>query len=103
MCDPLIRRTLPWAALLLAASCGPKHLPSGTPTEPGDQQSYNMGALRTSELAYDEAFGGYVAAEPNPVTAELVDGTARPWGTPADFDTLYWSPDSDVTGSYWCS
>ena len=87
--------------LLLTLSCGYKNLSAGTTVEGGAEQLANMKALRTAELAYDAAFDAWVAAAPNPIPPEDVDGTRHTWTMPDDFSTLGWAPDGDVTGSYW--
>jgi len=59
----------------------------------------NVDGIKTAELAYDAAYGFFVAAEPHPEAtpgAELV-----PWGEGnSDFRELGWSPDGPVRGVY---
>lgn len=60
----------------------------------------NVDGIKTSELAYDAAFDGYVSAANYPggdqTKAQVVWDEASSGG----FKTIGWKPDGDVRGSY---
>lgn len=60
----------------------------------------NVDGIKTAELGYDAAFDKFIQQ-----TAPWPDGSPgkpqRPWnGSGSNFQTLGWSPDGDVRGSY---
>ena len=59
----------------------------------------NIDGIKTAEIAMNAAFDTYVAVTTS-VPASTPGKSARPWETGTDFQTLGWSPDGDVRGSY---
>lgn len=62
----------------------------------------NVEAIRTAQLACYEAFESFVEV-PSPVPRP-VEGLTKgsvPWRPGSGFDTLGWSPDGEVRGTYW--
>ena len=59
----------------------------------------NLKGIKTAELAYESNFDVFVQATAYPSTPTK---TTQPWtpGSAGGFDTLGWSPDGDVRGSY---
>lgn len=58
----------------------------------------NVDAIKTAEMTYDAAFDEYLAAAVHPTSTP--NKLQRPWTGNAGFNTLGWSPDGDVRGSY---
>ena len=58
----------------------------------------NLGGIRTAEEAYKAENDVYYAAALNPAAHE--DGKKVAWGTPANFETIGFSPAADVYYSY---
>jgi type IV pilus assembly protein PilA len=59
----------------------------------------NVDGIKTAELAYEASFDQYVAntaMHPN----SSPNKQQRAWTTGSNFDTLGWSPDGNVRGSY---
>ncbi len=61
----------------------------------------NVDGIKTAELAYDAAFDEFVPTAPHPRRVQELTGDAVPWRNPTDFNTLGWSSDGDVRGTYW--
>jgi hypothetical protein len=61
-----------------------------------------VAGIRTAELAFEEAFGVYVASDWYPRSVDAIDADAVPWGEPPleGFGALGWSPAEDVVGTY---
>jgi len=60
----------------------------------------NIRGLLTAQMAYHAAFDKYVEAAPWPRPKELLTAEAVTWPKGSQFDTLGWSPDGKVLGSY---
>ena len=59
----------------------------------------NIDGIKTAEIAYDAAYDAYIYQSiPHP--SSLPGKAQRPWTTGSNFDTLGWSPDGEVRGSY---
>ncbi len=58
----------------------------------------NVDGIKTAELAYNMAFGKYVAADAAPTGTP--DKTLKDWTYPADFQTIGWEPTGKVRGAY---
>lgn len=58
----------------------------------------NVDGIKTAELAYNMAFGTYIAAAPAP--RGIPDKTLQDWTYPADFQTIGWQPSGKVQGTY---
>ena len=56
----------------------------------------NVDGIKTAEMAYDAAFDTYIVE----ATAQPPGKTQREWTAGSAFDTLGWSPDGSVRGSY---
>lgn len=62
----------------------------------------NVAGIKTAQLAYDAAFDTFVPVpQPHPRPAERLDAEAVDWPSGSRFDTLGWSPDGPVRGTYW--
>ena len=59
----------------------------------------NVDGIKTAQIAYDAAYDDFVT-----VSTLMPDSSPgkqqRPWLTGSGFDTLGWSPDGEVRGSY---
>ena len=59
----------------------------------------NVDGIKTAELAYEASFDAFVA-ETSEQPNSSPNKQQRSWNTGSNFDTLGWSPDGDVRGSY---
>ena len=60
----------------------------------------NVDGIKTAELAYDAAFDTYI--QESSFQPDSSPGKKqRNWQPGSAFDTLGWSPDGEVRGSYW--
>ena len=60
----------------------------------------NVDGIKTAELGYDAAFDKFIE-QSTPWPDGSPGKAQRPWnGTASSFQTLGWSPDGDVRGSY---
>jgi len=60
----------------------------------------NVDGIKTSELAYDAAFDGYVTATVQPRGNGSLNKTAITWVSNAAWSALNWAPDGLVRGNY---
>jgi type II secretory pathway pseudopilin PulG len=58
----------------------------------------NVNGIRTAEIAYNLAFGTYIAADAAP--GDTPGKTLRVWTYPADFQAIGWVPSGQVRGTY---
>ena len=60
----------------------------------------NVNAIKTAQLAYDAAFDEFIPTSTRPRSIEMLDGEQHSWSSGSGFDTLGWSPDGNVRGTY---
>jgi prepilin-type N-terminal cleavage/methylation domain-containing protein len=61
----------------------------------------NVDGIKTAQLAYDASYDSYIDAGSSSQYPDSTPGKAqRAWTTGTPFDTLGWSPDGNVRGSY---
>ena len=59
----------------------------------------NVDGIKTAEMGYDAAFDEYIE-QTSAVPSSTPDKTQKAWTTGTAFDTLGWSPDGKVRGTY---
>ena len=60
----------------------------------------NVDGIKTSQLAYEASNDGFVQVSSFHPHGTSINKQLVPWTTGSNFDTLGWSPDGDVRGSY---
>ncbi|MFT5680196.1 MAG: hypothetical protein ACI8RZ_001102 [Myxococcota bacterium] len=59
-----------------------------------------LSGIRTAEMAYSAAFDAYYPAAVWPRPVEALTPDSVPWPSGSDFDSLGWSPDGAVRGTF---
>jgi len=60
----------------------------------------NVNGIKTAEMAYDAAFDQFIEVPVYHPSEYTMGEALRPWTAGSRFDTLGWSPDGQVRGSY---
>ncbi len=84
---------------LLFAYALPRFLTLGRTAKLGEMKE-NVNAIKTAQAAYKASNGAFLAAGPHPRSLAKLNPSPAEWTPGSAFDTLGWSPDGPVRGTY---